>query len=284
MNPGEAPAWLPGADGLSSFELARRGRPAARWRAGGAGAARGQVGRHAARGARRERAAGSVAEETGEYAFAPGGAGIRVHRAGGERLRPHARGRRRARARRAARCTRSRSRGTAGRSPTSRARSPGGRATCTSSVVGEAGALCGREVGEFRWAARAPRLAWLEQYDPRVRAGILGAGGPGLAPRTFGTNVSEFDISADGAHVAMMQHTTRGGYSVDLARRAPRRAEGHAGGDRRAGRLRVRLLARRALALLPDALHAERRGVRPRARPGRRARRGRRSRSRSRRG
>ncbi|HET8541946.1 MAG TPA: hypothetical protein VFL83_18860 [Anaeromyxobacter sp.] len=74
-----------------------------------------------------------------------------------------------------------------------------------------------REVGELRWAARAPRVAWLERYDPRVRAGALGAGGPGLAPRTLAPNVSDLEISPDGEHLAFLQHTTRGGYSVDLA-------------------------------------------------------------------
>jgi hypothetical protein len=72
------------------------------------------------------------------------------------------------------------------------------------------------EVGEFRWAAGAPRLAWLEQYDPRGRAGLLGVGGPGLAPRTFGKNVSDFELSADGTQVAFLRHTVEGGYSVDL--------------------------------------------------------------------
>jgi hypothetical protein len=71
------------------------------------------------------------------------------------------------------------------------------------------------EVGEFRWARRAPRLAWLERYDPRVRVGSLGAGGEGPA-RTIAPRVSEFDLTADGRSVAFLQHTTRGGYSVDL--------------------------------------------------------------------
>ena len=85
-------------------------------------------------------------------------------------------------------------------------------------VVSDGGrpAVLGREVGEFRWARDAERLAWLERYEPRVRSGTLGAGGPGGAPRTFGQNVSDFDLSPDGKHVAFLQHTTRGGYSVDL--------------------------------------------------------------------
>ncbi len=73
-----------------------------------------------------------------------------------------------------------------------------------------------REVGEFRWATAAPRLAWLERYDPRVRAGTLGVGGPDLAPRTVAGNVSDVELASDGRHVAFLQHTTRGGYSVDL--------------------------------------------------------------------
>jgi hypothetical protein len=73
-----------------------------------------------------------------------------------------------------------------------------------------------REVGEFRWARDAARLAWLEAYDPRVRAGTLGAGGPDLAARPLARHVSEFELSPDGRHVAFLQHTTRGGYSVDL--------------------------------------------------------------------
>ena len=77
--------------------------------------------------------------------------------------------------------------------------------------------MLAREVGEFRWAKDAPRLAWLERYDPRVRSGVAGAGGPNLAPRSFGQNVSDLEISPDGKHVAFLQHSSRGGYSVDLA-------------------------------------------------------------------
>jgi len=73
------------------------------------------------------------------------------------------------------------------------------------------------EVGEFRWARDAARIAWLEGYDPRVRAGVVGAGGPELKPRKFAQNVSDFELSPDGRHLAFLQHTTRGGYSVDLA-------------------------------------------------------------------
>jgi hypothetical protein len=93
---------------------------------------------------------------------------------------------------------------------------PGRQGNLHLGAPGKKDVVLAREVGEFRWARAAPRLAWLERYDPRVRAGTLGAGGPDLAPRAFGGNVSEFDVSADGRHVAFLQHTTRGGYSVDL--------------------------------------------------------------------
>jgi hypothetical protein len=79
-----------------------------------------------------------------------------------------------------------------------------------------AAAPIAREVGELRWATAAPRLAWLEGYDPRVRAGTLGVGGPDLRPRTFARSVTDFGLSPDGRHAAFLQHTTRGGYSVDL--------------------------------------------------------------------
>ncbi len=94
---------------------------------------------------------------------------------------------------------------------------PGKQGNLYLAVPGRPAALLAREVGELRWAAKAPRLAWLEKYDPRVRAGTLGAGGPGLAPRTVAANVSDFDVSPDGEHLAFLQHTARGGYSVDLA-------------------------------------------------------------------
>jgi hypothetical protein len=84
----------------------------------------------------------------------------------------------------------------------------------------------GNEVGEFRWAARAPRLAWIEDYDPRVRSGSLGVGGVNLPRRTLGKNVSDLELSADGSAVAFLQHTTRGGYSVDLLVAALDAAEG----------------------------------------------------------
>lgn len=73
-----------------------------------------------------------------------------------------------------------------------------------------------REVGEYRWASRAPRLVWLERYDPRVRAGTVGAGGVELPPRAYASHVTDAAISADGRHVAFLRHTTRGGYTIDL--------------------------------------------------------------------
>jgi hypothetical protein len=81
---------------------------------------------------------------------------------------------------------------------------------------GSAGRILAREVGEYRWAAGAPTLAWLEGYDPRVRAGRLGVGGPGGEPRAVARDVTDFALSRDGRRVAFLQHTTRGGYSVDL--------------------------------------------------------------------
>ena len=94
---------------------------------------------------------------------------------------------------------------------------PGRQGDLTLIVPGRGGATSlAREVGEYRWAARVSRLAWLERYDPRVRSGTLGVGGLGLAPRTVAAHVSDFDLAPDGRRVAYLQHTTRGGYSVDL--------------------------------------------------------------------
>jgi hypothetical protein len=72
-------------------------------------------------------------------------------------------------------------------------------------------------VGEYRWASGAERLAWLEQYDPRVRSGAVGTGAPGGKPAgPLGRNASAFELSPDGEAVAFLQHTVQGGYSVDL--------------------------------------------------------------------
>ena len=94
--------------------------------------------------------------------------------------------------------------------------SPGKQGNLHVRAAGGAERALAREVGEFRWAARAPRLAWLEEYDPRVRSGTIGAGGLDAPRRTFGKNVSDLELSADGRFVAFLQHSTRGGYSVDL--------------------------------------------------------------------
>jgi hypothetical protein len=212
--PGAAPEWTAGADGLSSFEL------------GPAAAGKGAVAALLRRSARTDGAllavaAGDgppaqVAQRTGDYAIAPGGAAFAftVQGTDGYELRLAAGG---APVR-------------IGRQVQSFAFSrdgsaiafvgdaePGRQGNLHVRAVGGPDAILGREVGEFRWASRAPRLAWLERYDPRVRSGALGVGGPGLAPRTFGRNVSDLEISPDGAHVAFLEHTTRGGYSVDLA-------------------------------------------------------------------
>jgi hypothetical protein len=93
---------------------------------------------------------------------------------------------------------------------------PGRQGDLQVAAPGAAPRRLGREVGEHRWAASAPRLAWLEQYDPRGRAGVLGVGGPGLETRTFGKNVTDFELSPDGERVAFLRHTVDGGYSVDL--------------------------------------------------------------------
>jgi dipeptidyl aminopeptidase/acylaminoacyl peptidase len=93
---------------------------------------------------------------------------------------------------------------------------PGKQGNLHLGAAGRKDEVLAREVGEFRWAKHAPRVAWLERYEPRVRSGVLGVGGPGLAPRAYAQNVSELEVSPDGKYVAFLQHTTRGGYSVDL--------------------------------------------------------------------
>ncbi|HEU4381924.1 MAG TPA: hypothetical protein VFR85_00370 [Anaeromyxobacteraceae bacterium] len=78
------------------------------------------------------------------------------------------------------------------------------------------GARVAPGVGEFRWAAAAPRLAWLQDFDPRVRSGTLAVAGAGMRPAVLGRNVTAYDLSPDGARVAYLEHVTAGGYSVDL--------------------------------------------------------------------
>ena len=154
------------------------------------------------------------------------------------------------------------------------ARRPGEQGDLYASVVAERRArCCGREVGEFRWAARraAARLARAVRPARPRRARSARAGRASRRARSARTSRTS-SSRADGAHVAFLQHTTRGGYSVDLALARARRARrARRPRPSRAGRLRLRLLARRAVALLPDPLRAERRGLRPRADPGRRA-------------
>jgi hypothetical protein len=74
----------------------------------------------------------------------------------------------------------------------------------------------GERVGEFRWASGALRLAWLQDFEARVRSGALAVGGPGMKPAVLGQNVTAYEISPDGTRVAFLEHVTAGGYSVDL--------------------------------------------------------------------
>lgn len=93
---------------------------------------------------------------------------------------------------------------------------PGRQGNLHAARIGSPGRILAREVGEYRWAAGAPRLAWLEGYDPRVRAGRLGASALDGETRNVAENATDFALSRDGRQVAFLQHTTRGGYSVDL--------------------------------------------------------------------
>jgi len=71
-------------------------------------------------------------------------------------------------------------------------------------------------VGELRWATGAARLAWLEGFDARVRSGAVALGAPGERPAPLAKNVSAFEISPGGDAVAFLEHSSQGGYSVDL--------------------------------------------------------------------
>jgi hypothetical protein len=215
--PGRPPEWIPGVDGLSSFDFDPRGPDRAR---GDVAAllrrsAQGGGALLAVRGGDAD--VSEVAARAGDYGFSPDGGAfaVTVREGSGYELRLGV-GARQPRA--------------LGRDVRAFAFSPDGGAIAFVAgaqpgtqgdlhvaPVGAGGdTVLGREVGEFRWARAAPRLAWLERYDPRVRAGTLGAGGPGFPARTFAANVSDFDVSPEGKHVAFLQHTTRGGYSVDL--------------------------------------------------------------------
>ena len=219
--PGATPEWMPGEGGLTSFEI----NPA--WRSLPPGAVASLLRRPSARpGGAALLAQGhdgkvrEVAPSVGDYAFAPGGAAwaFTVPGAQGYDLRLAV--------------------GAGAPRPVGRAArtfsfSPDGGtlAAIVEAVPGRQGDLVvapvaasssparlGTEVGEMAWAsaARPPRLAWIEAYDPRVRSGAAGAGGPGLRPRVFGRHVTDVAIAPDGREMAFLQHSTRGGYSVDL--------------------------------------------------------------------
>ena len=89
--------------------------------------------------------------------------------------------------------------------------------------------------GPARWPRPGARRSgsgarWASIAGPRRRRGWPGsssttrAAAPAcsawaaraLAPRTFGKNVTDFELSPDGARVAFLRHTVEGGYSVDL--------------------------------------------------------------------
>lgn len=233
LHPGEAaPRPVADATGIASFDFS----PAGEEGCGGAGRDRVRLlarrsraggGQLLAAGCRLDRAT-PVLERAGEYGFSPDGArfaGTSEGREGASlRVQPATLGAPAA---------------TLGRAVQrfAFARDGGALAFVGEVVPGSLGNLwlaepgrparrLAREVGELRWARGAPRIAWLEQYDPRVRSGVLGVGGPGIAARTWGRNVTDFDIAADGKAVAFLQHTTRGGYSVDLGLAAVDAPEG----------------------------------------------------------
>jgi len=93
---------------------------------------------------------------------------------------------------------------------------PGKQGDLWAARAGEKPARLAAAVGEYRWARAAPRLAWLEGYDPRVRSGALAVGAPGEKAQALGKNVSTFELSPDGQAVAFLEHSVQGGYSVDL--------------------------------------------------------------------
>jgi hypothetical protein len=223
--PGGEPAAVPGVSAAASFDLAPRGSELAalvRRRAGAGGELL------AVRPARDLTFASAipVAAPVGDYGFGRGRhyAFTRMAREGGELQLADARP--------AARPE------PVGQGVRAFSFSPDGEAIAfvSDALPGKQGNLhvragardlpLGKEVGEFRWAARAPRLAWIEDYDPRVRSGTLGVGGLNLPRHTLGRNVSDLELSADGGFVAFLQHSTRGGYSVDLLLASMDAAEG----------------------------------------------------------
>ncbi len=75
----------------------------------------------------------------------------------------------------------------------------------------------GKGAQAFAFGPDGRTVAFLADVVPGKQGNLhLGAGGPGLAPRAIAQNVSDVELSPDGRYVAFLQHTTRGGYSVDL--------------------------------------------------------------------
>lgn len=98
---------------------------------------------------------------------------------------------------------------------------PGRQGDLWVAAGGGAPVRLGRRVGEPRWSKGGGRLAWLEDYDPRSRTGVLTLGAASEKPAAVARNVSDFDLTADGAAVAYLVHETAGGYSVDLGLARP---------------------------------------------------------------
>jgi hypothetical protein len=73
-----------------------------------------------------------------------------------------------------------------------------------------------RAVGEFRWAPGANRLAWLEGFDPRIRAGTLVSAVPGGLPVSHAPRVTAFELSPSGGQVAFVRHVTESTYAAQL--------------------------------------------------------------------
>ncbi len=102
--------------------------------------------------------------------------------------------------------------------------SPGRPGDLWAAFPGAPAVRLAQRVGEFRWASAALRLAWLQDFEAQVRAGVLAVGGPGMSPAVLGKNVTAYEMAPDGTRVAFLEHVTVGGYSVDL--RVARVAEG----------------------------------------------------------
>jgi hypothetical protein len=78
------------------------------------------------------------------------------------------------------------------------------------------GVVVARAVGEFRWAPRATRLAWLAGFDPRIRAGSLASAVPGGPAVAFAPQVTAFELSPSGEQVAYVRHVTESTYAAQL--------------------------------------------------------------------